>query len=539
MQVIVATEVFTSSTVGAPTIVQTLPVHITLTATSTKGFDGRFTLADVVPGASSVLEQPIATATVDLDASGLLPSGIDISNMDLSNYDLSSLAGAFGVSDNDQMVSALSALIQQYGIEPPKQVSTRVSTSSRRKSQGERRSKISDHLRFEDDLFVNQDEPPKFNVIKGFTLSDRPAPSDNPRRNSPPRSNRGGSIGGGGGGSAATATRYSKYHKKPNPENNGISTATSTRNDRESERYSASTSRRTVSQATGRSVSGGSKKRKSPSNRFVAPKETQYFDSAAKNQHQNNGKRNDRHIETSTSRRRSSLTQDLKSENKENKIKNQSNPEKQIVTLKRFTSRGRLHTSVEKVVADDKPEEKGQTTVLTMFVSGTAPGDFSKVYRTITLRGFQANSRSKRHAPSELLLESQTLHTPTVKNHAATQLAIPEQFEKMKPEDVVKLLKTLDKSVVKSMLKSLNKWVNYYTHELVDESKEVSNKYNSPMLQASFSSASESATAFSRATTILPSPSSSISSADPRSVFCSPPKTVTETVYHTVVVSQP
>ena len=524
-----ATEFMTTSSVMVPTIVQTLPVHITLTVTSTKGIDGYFTLADIVHGPSSVVNQPIATATLDLDAAGVFPSNLDMSNIDLSQYDLSSLSPAFGSTDQAQMVSALTALLQQYGNEPPKQVSSRISSGTRfktgnRNGRQQQQQSFGRNTAYEDDIFVDHEEPPKFNVIKGFTLSDRAPPS--------PRSSR---RPGGGGGSAATATRYSKYHKKPDPENNGISLKNN-ESERESERYSASTSRRTFSKTNGRQLSEARNNRRSPSSRFEPAEETQYYEETPSNRFNNNGRRNNRNIEFRSNRRKGGLSDNLTPSSagaQKNKKDTKSMP-KRISTLKRFTSRGRPNTSLEKVVAV-QPNKTLQTTVLTMFVSGTSPGDFKKIYKTVTLRSLQTNLRSKRNAILSTKLPDAS---PTNSN------TIPdvETRPKLKPEDVIQLLKKLDKNAVKSMLKSLAKWVQYYKNEFLEAEEGGQNRIIDksrggkeveeapPLLASSLSLVVETAPS---ATTALPSGQAVTNGA---ASYCLPPVTVTETVYHTVVL---
>lgn len=532
----------TSSTVVLPTIVQTLPVHITLTATSTKGFDGYFTLADLVQGASSVVKQPIATATFDLDATGLLPSNLDLSNVDLSQYDLSSLTSVFGGSDQGQMVDALTALLQQYGAEPPRQVSSKVSTSTRRKSGTNQNIRVQNDRNsdFEDDFFIDHEEPPKFNVIKGFTLSDRAPASSGP-------------TSGGGGGSAATATRYSKYHKKPDPANNGLA-AQKTESDRESERYSASTSRRTFSNTSGGKLLG----RKSPSSRFQPAQETQYFEEGA-NDRLNNGKRNNRNIESGniSSRRKGELDDRIETSNDNNNDKNIAN---RISSLKRFTSRGRPNNSQEKIIPV-QPDKTLQTTVLTMFVSGTAPGDFKKTLRTVTLKSFQTTPRSKRHALLATKIPETASSTHVLSNfeehvnNEKVRTVFPDEVlqstyykteKKVRPEEVVRLLKSLDKNSVKSMLKSLSKWVKYYTNELMDdenienETSVQSKKQSAPILASSLSMATETAfvptTQISEHTGRNDHSSCVFSKSFTSIVPCLAQITVTETLYHTVLL---
>ncbi|XP_018022312.1 uncharacterized protein LOC108678409 [Hyalella azteca] len=508
-EVIVATEFMTSSTVDSPTILQTLPVHITLTATSTRGLDGHFTLADLVPGASSVVQQPIATSTVDLDASGVLPSNLDLNNIDLSQYDLSSLTSVFGGSDQKQMVNALAALLEQYGNEPPKQISAKI-TSSVRQRNGSGTGRKQDSKRIPDfnhDLFVDPDEPPKFNVIKGFTLSDRA-----PANSGPPR--------GSGGGSAATATRYSKYHKKPDPENNGVASQSGNA-DRESERYSAS-------ESTGRKVDPR------PQRRPNTEKESTAFD-----RFRSTSVRNSRGIESQNNFGSEVGDSDVKlgsqKTNNEEEIRKAAN---RIGTLKRFTSRGRPNTSLEKVVAA-QPDKNLQTTVLTMFVSGTAPGDFKKTERTITLRSFQPSSRVKRDVSQTTTALPE--HNPqNVGNHVDVSSPLAEGYksaEKLAPEEIVKFLKTLDKDAVEDMMRSLKKWVHYYSSQLI-QSESSNNDRNSkiplneaPLLSSSLTLDPE---AWHSGTAALSAARSTLSTEAPS---CPSPVTVTKIVYHTVTLT--
>ena len=220
---ITATEHHTDSSVYTPTILQTLPVHISVTMTSTRGFDGSYTLADVATGASTVIPQPIATTTLDLDSAGILPSNLDMQNLNLNQYDLSGLTNAFTGTNN--VVSALTALLQQSDNEPPNQVSKQVN----KQQQPFRHQQHQRHLQ-DDDL----GQSPKFNVIKGFTLKDNPAPA--PRKNQPPPRRA---------GTASLATRFSKYHKRTKPESNDLKPSKSF--NRESERFSATTNQRTFS----------------------------------------------------------------------------------------------------------------------------------------------------------------------------------------------------------------------------------------------------------------------------------------------------
>ncbi|KAF2356940.1 hypothetical protein FHG87_012304 [Trinorchestia longiramus] len=505
-EVIVATEFMTSSSVEAPTIVQTLPVHITLTATSTRGFDGYFTLADLVPGASSVVQQPIATSTVDLDATGVLPSNLDLSNIDLSQYDLSSLTSVFGGSDQKQMVNALSALLEQYGNEPPKQVSRKI-TSSVRQRNNRRGGKqgAQNNRNFNDDLFVDPDEPPKFNVIKGFTLSDRA-----PANSGPPR--------GTGGGSAATATRYSKYHKKPDPENNGVGSQAAGV-DRESERYSASeASGRKVTPTQGRRPKNRTQNERTAFDRFRAGRE-----------------RISRGVE---SQKNFTHDEDAEIDSRQNKVKaNNRKAANRIGTLKRFTSRGRPNSSLEKAAAVEV-DPNAQTTVLTMFVSGTEPGDFRKTYRTITLRSLQPTTRVRR----EVSFVSTNIPSPVFQspsNIAAGSVSAEKNIlaSKLDPEEVVKLLKTLDKKAVDAMMRSLQKWVHYYSSQLVerDNKPETNNNISGPVLSSSLSSNPE---ALHSGTAALPAALPTLASVASvnKTPSCPIASTVTHIVYRTVTV---
>ncbi|RXG54489.1 hypothetical protein Avbf_05678, partial [Armadillidium vulgare] len=221
-EVLTATEFFTSSSILTPSIIQTLNVEVTLTETSTKGLNGHFTLAQVTPGASKIIEQPISSTNIDFDTQGL-----DLSSIDLATLDLAGLRGS-GNGDNAQVVKALTALLKQYNDEPEE---------TRGPERGRGRERDRDQRNFGNTRFHTRsrfspesEDPPKFNVIRGFTLSDRPS-----SRNTDSSS-----------GTAIENTRYSKFRKKSNVQNNSLG---STEPDRESERFSASTSRRTVSRA--------------------------------------------------------------------------------------------------------------------------------------------------------------------------------------------------------------------------------------------------------------------------------------------------
>lgn len=207
-----------------------------------------------------------------------------------------------------------------------------------------------------------------------------------------------------------------------------------------------------------------------------------------------------------------------------------------VGTLKRFTSRGRPNTSLEKKI-NAKPDVSAQTTVLTMFVSGTAPGDFSKTYRTITLRSLQSNTRLKREAISHTDLPSLKPPVPDLPNADHTN----KVASKLDPEEIVSFLKTLDKEAVEDMMRSLKKWVHYYSSQLLES--EI--KSNTPVLSSSLSSSTEpfgaGTAALPLATPVLPLATPVLPLATPVSgetastvEACPAAVTVTHTVYRTV-----
>lgn len=485
-QVITATEYFTESSVFTPSIVQTLPVHITVTATSTRGLNGQFTLANLTPGPTSVIHQPISTATLDLDSTGL-----DLANLDLSQLDISSLVGGGIGADQDgnQMLSVLSSLLQQHddagaaassGLAPS-------SLSDRRKQSGAFRSNrfsSSGTSSFQDD-YVDYEEPvddtPKFNVLRGFTLSDRVASSSS----------------GGGTGRAATDTRYSKFQRKDRVTNNGIATTESSASDRESEPFQASTRRQSFSRASGnrRTTNGGQRRSRAPSTRFVPATESQYFEEEVK--FRPFGARRDR--ETTSTRRRSGRLDD---------------PRQQ-------PARG---TSASKPTPSNV-----RTTVLTMYLSGSEPGEFHTSLRTVTLRSLQStrNRRDVHHQSTTKILPTAT-ETPAAAGYTKA-LELPKPAD---PKEIVQVLKSLDSSQVKQMLKSLQKWVDFYSHEVLDEA------HNNIVPELTSSLSLESSGVENEATTELNlTPTAVTGSPSATNNLCHAPPTVTHTVYRTMVVT--
>ncbi|XP_037798780.1 serine-rich adhesin for platelets-like [Penaeus monodon] len=484
-EVITATEYFTESSVFTPSIVQTLPVHITVTATSTRGLNGRFTLANLTPGPTSVVHQPISTATLDLDSTGL-----DLANLDLSQLDISSLVGSGAGSDQDgnQMLSVLSSLLQQYddaGAPAPSGLGPSTSSDRRQQSGGFRSNRFSSSASssFQDD-YVDYEEPvddtPKFNVLRGFTLSDRVASSSS----------------GGGTGRAATDTRYSKFQRKDRVTNNGIATTESSARDRESEPFQASTRRQSFSRASGnrRTTTGGQRRSRAPSTRFVPATESQYFEEV---KFRPFGARRDR--ETTSSRRRSGRLDD---------------PEQQ---------------ATRSTPASKPTPSNVRTTVLTMYLSGSAPGEFHTSLRTVTLRSLPStrNRRDVQHQSTTKILPTAT-ETPAAAEYTKT-LELPKAAD---PKEIVQVLKSLDSSQVKQMLKSLQKWVDFYSHEVLDES------HNNIVPELTSSLSLESSGVENEATTELSlTPTAVTGSPSATNNLCHAPPTVTQTVYRTMVVT--
>ncbi|XP_042891523.1 cell wall protein DAN4-like [Penaeus japonicus] len=482
-EVITATEYFTESSVFTPSIVQTLPVHITVTATSTRGLNGQFTLANLTPGPTSVIHQPISTATLDLDSTGL-----DLGNLDLSQLDLSSLVGGgVGGADQDgnQMLSVLSSLLQQYddtGSSATSNLAPSTLSDRRQQSGGFRSNRFSSSgssSSFQDDYVDYEepaDEPPKFNVLRGFTLSDRVASSSS----------------GGGTGRAATDTRYSKFQRKDRVTNNGIATTEATTRDRESEPFQASTRRQSFSRAGNRRTSGGQRRSRAPSTRFVPSPESQYFEEV---KFRPFGARRDR--ETS-SRRRSGRLED-------------SNQQ---------TTRS---TSVSKPTPSNV-----RTTVLTMYLSGSEPGEFHTSLRTVTLRSL-ASTRNRRDVQhqSTTKIHATATETPAMAGYTKT-LEMPKATD---PKEIVQVLKSLEPSQVKQMLKSLQKWVDYYSHEVLDEAD------NSIVPELTSSLSLESSVDNEATTELIRPPSSITGSPSATNSLCHAPPTVTQTIYRTMVVT--
>lgn len=447
LQVLTATEFHTSSSVLTPSVIQTLNVEITLTETSTKGLNGLFTLAQVTPGASKVLETPISSHSVGFD--------LDLSNLDLGNL-------RQGGDDNAKVVNALTALLKQYNDEPeePERRPERKRGRERERPNDNRFGNTRFHGR---SRFTPDTEEPKYNVIRGFTLSDQQSSND------------------GNSGTALENTRYSKFRKKNNVENNSL-------NDGEGERFSASTDRRTVS--------SGSRRQSVPRGRSATSRAT--------------GVRSNR--QTERSRRRSGRTLDAN-----------------------VKQNNAIRISPHKEYDDIK------TTLLTMHISGIKPGHVITTTRTVTLRGL-GTERIKRQIEPE----------PTTRSDPITATQVPDTTSStLDPEEVVKLLKNLNKSTVRRMLYSLHGWVDYYLHQVLDEIIEPSfklerlNDIDSNNIPELFPSQIEEEQSSSQGATsalsiipnaIMGNPTSQSSSS---LNLCPKVSVITETIYQTLYRSNP
>ncbi|XP_071551612.1 uncharacterized protein [Panulirus ornatus] len=522
-EVITATEYFTESSVLQPSLVKTLPVHITMTETSTRGLDGRYTLFDMTPGPTSVVHEPIPTATFDLDATGL-----DLGNLDLSQLDLTGFAGNAPSSngDNSQVLSVLSSLLQNYGDQPSDPYSPlprNPGGSNNRDFRGPaprnrdvgvtRFSDTPDYPDYEDPV----DDTPKFNVLRGFTLSDRLASvtSGSPST-----------------GRAATDTRYSKFQRKERVDNNGISTTDST--PRENERFSASTRRRTFSRSGDqrRSTKGSSGNSRAPSTRFVPAVEAQYFEDETPT-FRPFGQRRDR--EASTTRRRGNL----EDRGPSSPLRSRSMPRPRVTTnsippiggaRKDERPRASQTTQASQPPPVEEPEPSpvgGLSTVLTMYISGTAPGHFHTRVQTIYLRSL-GSSRRRRDINELPMTKISTSATTTTSSVSTKTADFPPSTD---PQKIVEFLKTLDPAQVRQMLQSLQKWVDFYSHEILDESDTAT----LPELTSSLSM--ENSEIDSSSTTALPHPPSSIRGSPRATDLCPAPPTFTTTVYRTVVVT--
>lgn len=488
LQVITATEYFTESSVHQPSIVQTLPVHITITETRTRGLDGVYTLFDLTHGATSVIQEPINTPTFDLDSTGL-----DLSNLDLSQLDLTSLtSGGLPSLDGDQgqvlaMLSSLLAGTDDAAADPrPPAGANRNFRHQRNRNKNQKGSRFSpDYADYEDTV----DETPKYNVLRGFTLSDRVASV----AAAPPTTGR-----------AATDTRYSKYHRKTRPDNNGISTTESS--PREAERFSASTRRRTLSRTDRRRSTAP---RSAPSTRFVAAPETQYYEEDP-SKFRPFGQRQNREI---ANRRRGSL---------ESRTSHPSAPRARSVPRLQARQVNAITTS-----STSTPQSTGLSTVLTMYISGTEPGQFSTRLRTIQLRSL-GSSRKRRNVnelPMTKLFTSSVLPPPSLNT------AIPQIPPEADPGKVVQMLKQLEPTHVRQMLHSLQKWVDFYSHEVLDELD------NQVMPQLTSSLSVEIQEPQNGATTALPRSPAMLTGLSLATNRCPMPSTVTTTVYRTVVLT--
>ncbi|XP_042228357.1 mucin-5AC-like [Homarus americanus] len=530
-EVITATEYFTESSVFQPSIVQTLPVHITLTETRTRGLNGQYSVFDVTLGATSVVHEPTTTSTLDLDATGL-----DLANLDLSQLDLTSLTGGLQGPDIDsQMLAALSSLLQNYdeqaGGDPFSDSTTSSSPSSssssgsssgsnggvrnfrgppsrNRNTGASRFSEPQDYTDYEDPV----EETPKFNVLRGFTLSDRVA-----------------SVTSGGSsssstGRAATDTRYSKFHRKERVDTNGISTTESS--PRENERFSASNRRRTFSRTSDqrRPATIGSSGR-APSTRFVPAVESQYFDEETPS-FRPFGQRRDREIST---RRRGNL----EDRGSSSPPRSRSMPRPRVTTNSIPPIGGIRQEDRSKVpvkppeTPEPSPVGGGLSTVLTMYISGSEPGQFHTRVQTILLRSL-GSSRRRRNVNEQPMTK---LYSSTATTVSSTSTRIPEMPPVTDPQKIVNLLKTLDPNQVRQMLHSLQKWVDFYSQEVLDESE------NEILPELTSSLSMESSEVESSATTALPSSPSLLAGVPRASNLCPAPPTFTTTVYRTIVVT--
>ncbi|KAK8742216.1 hypothetical protein OTU49_002183 [Cherax quadricarinatus] len=520
-EVITATEYFTESSVLQPSIVQTLPVHITLTETKTRGLNGHYTVFDVTVGATSVGHEPITTATVDLDSPGL-----DLANLDLSQLDLTSIAASLQNSDgeNSQMLSVLSSLLQNYdeqASDDPFAPFSSTSSGSSNNSGGNKqrefrgpppRNRNFGGTRFSDSQdYADYEEPveetPKFNVLRGFTLSDRVASvtSGSPST-----------------GRAATDTRYSKFQRKDRVENNGISTTESS--PRESERFSASTRRRSFTRTDDRRRATKGSNGRAPSTRFVPAVESQYFEEETTS-FRPFGQRRDREIST---RRRGSLEE--RGSSSPLRSRNMPRPRvttKSIAPIGGSRQEDRSKTTPQTAEAPEPTPASGLSTVLTMYISGSEPGEFHTRVKTIYLRSL-GSSRKRREVDEHSVTKVSSSTTSTVTSDTTM---IPEIPSAADPQKIVQLLKTLNPKKVRDMLHSLQKWIDFYSQEVLDETD------NRILPELTSSLSIESSDVESSATTVLPRPPSVITGAPRATDLCPAPPTFTTTVYRTVMVT--
>lgn len=491
LQVITATEYFTESSVHQPSIVHTHPVHITITETRTRGLDGSYTLFDLTHGATSVIQEPLnPTSTFDLDTTGL-----DLSNLDLSHLDLTSLAGGLPSLDGDQgqVLAVLSSLLAGTDDSPADTPGPRPAGGNRPFRNNPARNKNQKGSRFSPDYADYEDpveETPKYNVLRGFTLSDRVASV----ASGPPSTGR-----------AATDTRYSKYHRKSRPDNNGISTTESS--PREAERFSASTRRRTLSRTDRRrSTAGG----RPPSTRFVAAPESQYFEEDA-SKFRPFGQRQDRAI---TSRRRGSL--ESRSSPPQPVPRARSKPQAQAQIRQSFPQS-----------TSSTSQLSGHSTVITMYISGSEPGQFFTKVQSIALRSLGSSRR--RRDVNELPMTK--LFTSSVLPQSSLSTVIPYIPPEADPHKVVQMLKQLEPTHVRQMLHSLQKWVDFYSHEVLDETD------NRVVPELTSSLSAETQEFESDATTALPRAPVMLTGLSLPTDRCPVPSTVTTTVYRTVVLT--
>lgn len=487
LQVITATEYFTESSVHQPSIVQTLPVHITITETRTRGLDGQYTLFDLTHGATSVIHEPITTPTFDLDSTGL-----DLANLDLSQLDLTSLSGGLASLDGDQgqvlaMLSSLLAGGDDTGGSSAPAGGNRNFRNNAARNKNQKVSRFSpEFAEYEDPV----EETPKYNVLRGFTLSDRVASV----AAGPPTTGR-----------AATDTRYSKYHRKTRPDNNGISTTESS-SPREAERFSASTRRRTLSRTTDRRRSTPSSR--PPSTRFVAAPETQYYEEDAAKFRQF-GQRQDRDI---ASRRRGSL-------------ESRQSPRTPPRARSKPPSPARQENTP---TTSNTPQPTGLSTVLTLYISGSEPGQFSTKLQTVQLRSLGSSSRRRRNVDAQPMTK---LSTSTVLQPSSFSTVIPQIPPEADPKKVVQMLKQLEPTHVRQMIHSLQKWVDFYSHEVLDEPD------NRVVPELTSSLSAETQEPEIGATTALPKAPVILTGLSMATDRCPVPSTVTTTVYRTVVLT--
>ncbi|CAL4198698.1 unnamed protein product [Meganyctiphanes norvegica] len=580
-EVITATEFFTSSSVVASSIVQTLPVEITLSITKTKGVNGDFTLADVNRGASTVLDQPITTATLDLNAA----AGLDVSNLNLAGIDLTSLTSLIsnqGSPQNDQadVLAQLTALLGGEDSSTSSRPRDDENLNTRFSLQGPTKQKNNfDNIRrsrFHTNSSPNPRNPftqhpqaPRSQTLQADDTSSKVSPGFRHRdKPAPPRNTN--------SGSAIQNTRFSKFHKRPSPSDN-VQKPRDPPADRERQRFSASENRQAFSKAGSfHAKSTRSGRRVPDSSRFEPALEVNYFED--ENKFTRFGPREDRNIATTTRRPVQRPRQNPKPHREVQKSSfrtgifkprkpsanspiiparasfrhsaprrpvtplrvvtpNRSTnpkiplPPKRLPTPKRPTTPIRPTTSKiptsQKSNANIPQLTPGKTTKLfTMYLPGTN-GETITTVRTVTLRNLQTRYRR----------EATSVNDATEIIDATTTYQMPVETEKPsfnktpKPKEVITMLKKLDPKSVKEMLKSLQKWVDYYSKELIEPEED-------PMTTLKSSMESTQSESFNTATIALPVSSVLLPSTPSSNMFCPAPSTRTETVYQTITLSK-